>query len=420
MLRVGIVGTGEISDLNYLGYYYSPDAEIVAVANINEKEARFKLNKWGLRTVKIYTDYKKMIEKEDLDIVDILTPHHLHSPMVEFAAKAGVPGISVQKPMAHTITDCEKMIQVCKENKVKLKSFENFRFYPPYLKAKELLDQGIIGETLNFRINTIGTGGPGWPRKLSSVIWRSQVEKCGGGPSVYDDGIHKFSMALWLMDQERVESVYAWIDFFSGVYDGPANIMWKYPSKNADDPPKFGSMEFTMGANIYHPSNYYACDEFIEISGTKGVMWLNQCTSGGNTMSKYPQYPPIVVYTNGEVNTYGNDLPRDWRYSFINATQQFVKAMKDGEEPIYTGEMGKSLCIFGKMPYISTQEQRNVFWEEITPENEQKGKCRVEDFLNKRKALTQGLKILLRKRKDQKKGIAQGLNQIKLGYNNVE
>lgn len=412
MLRVGLIGTGEIADLNYLGYKYSQDAKIVAVANIDVKEAKEKLIKWGLRTTKIYRDYKQMIDKEELDIVDILTPHHLHFPMTEYAAKAHVSGISVQKPMAHTITDCEKMIQVCKEEKVVLNSFENFRFYPPYLKAKELLDQGIIGDPLNFRINTINMGGPGWPRKLKSVIWRSQVEKCGGGPVVYDDGIHKFSMALWLMNQERVEKVYAWVDFFSGSQDGPANILFKYPG----DVPKYGSMEFTQASNVYHPSNYYPCDEFIEISGTKGIIWLNQCTSGGNIMSDYPQYAPIVVYTDGKVKTYGEALSRDWCYSFIDATQNFIKVMKEGGTPIYTGEQGRDLCIFAKMPYISTQQKREVFWEEITPENERNRSCFVEEFMTKRKTLIEGIKFFRRKGKDLKKGKRQGLNHYKFKF----
>ncbi|MHA1149095.1 MAG: Gfo/Idh/MocA family protein [Promethearchaeota archaeon] len=416
MLRVGLIGTGEISELNYLGYHFSPDAEIVAVANTNHKEAKQKLIKWGLRTTKIYTDYKKMVEREDLDIVDILTPHHLHAPMTEFCAKAGVSGISVQKPMAHNIASCEKMILVCKEENVTLRSFENFRFYPPYLKAKELLDQGIIGEPLSFRINTIGMAGPGWPRKISSLLWRINVEKCGGGPMVYDDGIHKFSAALWLMDQERVDRVYSWIDFFSGVVDGPANIIWQYPCKNTDEPPKFGTMEFSMGMNIYFPSNYYACDEFIEISGTKGIMWLNQCTSGGNIMSNYPQYAPIVVYVDGEAQVYGEDLPRDWRYSFINATQHFIKVINEGGEPVYNGEQGKNLCIFAKMPYISTQQKREVFWDEMTLENENNRSCAVKNYVKKGKAIIKAIGFLRKKSKDLKNGKKQGLKHTKFKY----
>ena len=417
MLRVGIIGCGVIFNLNIQGYLFSPDVEVVAVSDTNVKNAGEKLDRWGLRTTKIYTDYKEMIEKEDLDIVDILTPHHLHAPMAEYAAKAGVRGISVQKPMAHTITDCERIIQVCKEERVILKSFENFRFYPPYLKAKELLDQGIIGMPLNFRINTIGTGGPRMPYSLlKSYLWRIQVDKCGGGPLVYDDGIHKFSLALWLMNEDTVEKVYSWIDYFSATVDFPANIIWKYPSKDPSAPPRYGSMEFCQGPNVYYPSNFYACDEFIEISGTKGIMWLNQCTSGGNFVSETPQYPPIVVFSDGEVKTYGEDLPRDWRYSFIGATQNFIKVMKEGGTPIYTGEQGKNLCIFAKMPYISSQQQREVFWDEITPENEQNKSCVVEEYFSKRKMIGKGIGYLRRVGKDLKKGRKQGLDHEKLKY----
>jgi len=414
MLRVGIIGTGDIANLNVLGYLFSQDAELVAVSDLSIKNAGEKLERWGLRTVKIYKDYQKMIDNEDLDIVEILTPHHLHYPMTKYAAEAGVKGISVQKPMAHTITDCEKMIEVCKENKVKLKLFENFRFYPIYLKAKELLDNGVIGNLINFRINSIGTAGPSMPRGLNSLTWRIKVDTCGGGPWVYDDGIHKFSMALWLMGEERVEEVLAWIDYFTGVMDSPSFITWKYPNKNSSDPPKYGSMQFTLAPNLYYPSNYYDCDEFIEITGSKGVMWLNQCTSGGNFISKSPYFPPIVVYRDGEVETYGEDLPRDWRFSFINSTLHFINAMKNGGEPIYTGEQGKNLCIFAKMPYISHQKKRIVYWKDITPENEIKGECKVEPPSEQAKgSLTKYFRQI---RADLKKGIEKGLKHSIFKY----
>ena len=411
MLRVGIIGTGDIASLNVLGYLHSPDTDLIAVCDVNKQKIVEKLERWGLRTTKSYTDYKKMVDKEDLDIIEILTPHNLHFPMTEYCAKAGVPGISVQKPMAHTITDCVKMIEVCTEQKVKLKLFENFRFYPIYLRAKELLEQELIGDLLNFRIITVLVGGPGMPRDLKSLTWRINVDTCGGGPLIYDDGIHKFSMALWLMGEERVEKVYSWIDYFTAVMEAPNTIFWKYPSKKPDDPPKYGSMQFNFSANLYYPSNYYDCDEFIEISGTKGMMWINQCTAGGNFLSKSPQFPPIVVYVDGEVKTYGEDLPRDWRYSFINSTEHFIKVMKHGGEPIYNGEQGKDLCIFAKMPYISQQQNRSVLWGDITPENEDNRSCVVEEPID---ADQSGLtNFYRRKMKDLRKGIKQGLKQKK-------
>ena len=414
MLRVGIIGCGDIANLNVLGYLRSQETELVAVSDTDLKIAGKKLERWGLRTVPIYEDYKKMIDREDLDIVEILTPHHLHAPMTEYCAKAGVPGISVQKPMAHTITDCDNMIRVCNEENVKLKLFENFRFYPVYLRAKELLEQGIIGEPLNFRINTIAIGGPSMHVDMKALLWRRNFEKCGGGWFIYDDGIHKFSMALWLMDQEKVDELYSWIDYFTTAMDSPSLIFWKYPSKELDDPPKYGSMQFTLAPNVYYPSNFYDCDEFIEISGTKGMMWLNQCTCGGNFISKTPQYPPIVVYSGGEVKTFGEELPRDWRYSFINSTEHFIRAIQEGSSPIYTGEQGKNLCIFAKMPFISTQKKRIVTWDEITPENEQNGSCNVKELVE----LDGGtlIKYLKSIRTDLKKGIQEGLEHKEFKY----
>ncbi|TXT53393.1 MAG: hypothetical protein BAJALOKI2v1_990001 [Promethearchaeota archaeon] len=415
MLRVGLIGTGVIANLNILGYIYSQDAEVVAVADTNKKNAREKLERWGLRTAKIYKDYNKMLEKEDLDIVEVLTPHHLHAPMTVNIAKAGVKAISVQKPMAHTIRDCEKMIKVCKNNDVKLKVFENFVFAPHIQKAKELLDNGIIGERLNFRINTVLTGGPHMPYSLlNSYLWRVQVDKCGGGPLVYDDGIHKFSLALWLMDQERVKRVYSWIDFFSGTMDGPSNIFWEYPTK--EEPPKFGSMEFSLAPNMYFPSNYYACEEFIEISGTKGMMWINQCTSGGNFLSESTQYPPIAVYVNGKVQRYGEELPLDWRYSFINSTEHFIDAVKNDTKPLYNGDQGKNLSIFAKMPYISNQENREVYWDEISSSGEAEGFCLVEPFFSKASSLYRMIKYNRKVKKDRKKGRKEGLVHTDFEY----
>ena len=173
-------------------------------------------------------------------------------------------------------------------------------------------------------------------------------------------------------------------------------------------------MEITSAPNLYYPSNYYMCDEYIEISGTKGLMWINQCTCGGNFISKSPQFPPIIVYTNGEVNTYGNDLPRDWRYSFINSTEHFIEVMKSGGKPIYNGEQGKNLSVFAKMAHLSDQQKRAVYWEEMTSENEKNRTCFVEAPKDINGA---GLhKYFMRIRKDFKKGKKEGLINKELKY----
>ncbi|MFW9952496.1 MAG: hypothetical protein ACFFKA_20440, partial [Candidatus Thorarchaeota archaeon] len=194
----------------------------------------------------------------------------------------------------------------------------------------------------------------------------------------------------------------------------PSTIFWKYPRKSLNEPPKYGSMQFTLALNLYYPSNYYDCDEFIEISGEKGIMWINQCTSGGNFLSKSPQFPPIVVYNGGENNIYGEDLPRDWRYSFINSTEHFIDVIKNGGEPIYTGEQGRNLCIFAKLPYISHQQKRTVFWEEISVESEKDQSCIVEEPTDVNGVIFR--KFLRDKRTDFKKGVEGGLKHKVFKY----
>ena len=143
-------------------------------------------------------------------------------------------------------------------------------------------------------------------------------------------------------------------------------------------------------------------------------MWLNQCTSGGNFISKSPQFPPIVIFSNGRVNSYGEDLPRDWRFSFINSTEHFIKAIKEDTAPIYTGEQGKNLCVLAKMPHISQQKKRPVFWEEMTVENEVNKFCAVTepDDIDQ----SGFYKYFKRAKADLRKGIKNGLENKVFKY----
>ena len=88
--------------------------------------------------------------------------------------------------------------------------------------------------------------------------------------------------------------------------------------------------------------------------------------------------------------------------------------MQEGSDPIYTGEQGKNLSIFAKMPFISTQQKRIVSWDEITPETEQNGSCNVKEPME----IDGGIyrKYLKSIRMDLKKGIQEGLEHKEFKY----
>src|SRR5581483_12022617 len=121
MLQVGFIGLGAISHENVLGYLDSPDAEITAVSCPSEQAGRDWLSKYNLPNASWYMNYEDMLEDQAFDIVEILTPHHLHAEQAIRCSQARVRGISLQKPMANTVTECEQIIQACKQHGVVLK-----------------------------------------------------------------------------------------------------------------------------------------------------------------------------------------------------------------------------------------------------------------------------------------------------------
>ena len=121
-IRVAIVGCGRISDLHELGYREREDARIVAVCDTNGRRARAKATAWGVESV--YTDYGQLLENSDIDLVELLVPHHLHADMTVAACQAG-KHVSVQKPMARTVVEAERMINAAAHADVILRVFEN-------------------------------------------------------------------------------------------------------------------------------------------------------------------------------------------------------------------------------------------------------------------------------------------------------
>jgi predicted dehydrogenase len=363
MLRVGIIGTGIIFDLNILGYLNNPDVKITCLCNRTIEKAKEKIKKFSLdKNISLYSDYKEMLKEEDLDIVEILLPHNLHAEATIVAAENFVKGISVQKPMALSLEEADMMIDACKQSGSILSIYENFIFAPHIKKAKELLDQGYIGDLLSFRIKTAMGRRGGWIVPKSAEEWRSIPKKVGGSqkgsPVLFDNGWHNFVLAWWFFN-EKIEKIFAWTDNYQGI-DAPAYVMFKYKQKNDKTVPQYGSMEFCLMPEMKIPSNYYPTDEFIEISGTKGIIWINQGTSIGNKMSESHIFPPIVIYKEGNIESH-SDFDKDWKYSFINATHHFINIIKNKGEPILSGTQARNILNFNLAAIKSSETGKVIF-----------------------------------------------------------
>ena len=371
MLRVGIIGTGVIFDLNVLGYLDNNDVEITCLCNRTVEKAKNKVKKFKLKeSIPIYSDYKKMLDKEDLDIVEILLPHNHHAEATIYAANKGIKGISVQKPMALSLDEADEMIEACRKSGSILSIYENFVFAPHIMKAKELIDQDYIGDLASIRIKTAMGAKGGWDIPTSANKWREDPKQVGGHPTqgspvLLDNGWHAFTLGWWLFN-EPIEKVFAWTGNYQGI-DAPAYVMWKYKEniENEHVVPQYGNMEFSLMPDMVIPSNYYNTDEFIEIIASRGLMKINQGTSIGNKMTDSEIFAPIVIIRDGKVETL-NDFKTDWKYSFINATKYFIEVVRGGNKvPILSGEQAKYILKFNLAAIKSANLGKEIFVDEI-------------------------------------------------------
>jgi predicted dehydrogenase len=265
--------------------------------------------------------------------------------------------VSVQKVPAGNLRELDEMIAAARRAGVKFRVFENFVFYPPYRKAKEIMDSGEIGKIQSIRIKTAsGGGGCGWDVPWDSVAWRLNRDMCGGGPIVWDDGYHKFSLGIFLGGD--IDRVYAWIQCTELTpdikVDTPVLIIWKYK-----EPLKIGQWESTFAPNMYVPSKYYADDDRVEIQGELGYIWVNQCTG------RLLDVAPLQVYKNGVLTNYGN-LAKEWEDSFIASTLNFVDAILEDKEPVLSGENARKVLQLALAALKSSETHQEVSPDSIT------------------------------------------------------
>ena len=141
-LRVGFVGLGRVFDLNVRGYLGRPEAEVAALCETDPALLARRSSEHP--SARATCDFQDLL-RADLDLIEILTPHPLHEAMT-IAALASGTHVSVQKPMAMTLAECDHMIACADTSGRRLKVFENFLFYPPLVRARDLLREGAIGK----------------------------------------------------------------------------------------------------------------------------------------------------------------------------------------------------------------------------------------------------------------------------------
>lgn len=322
-LGIGLIGCGRISDLQGLGYNAHAQAEIIAVCDPDKQRAQQCAKKWQVK--KIYSDLHEMLADKDIQVVDILTPHHLHVSMAIAALKAG-KHVSLQKPPTLTLEELDEIIKVAQSCPGTIRVFDNFIFYPPHVKVEKLISEGAIGDPLSIRLKTaVGPDADGWLIPPKTLAWRQNLTLSGGGPLTFDHGYHCFSLARLFMPVEvsRIHAFIHWTKLGKNKWtDGPALISWKYEGPL----PRYGSWEVILTSKMKVRSPYYPSDDRLEIHGSEGIIWVNKCC--GNLLDE----PSIILYRDGETRSF-HHIPSDWSESFKQGGIDFIDCLLNKKQP---------------------------------------------------------------------------------------
>ncbi len=133
-------------------YDASPKTELVAGADLHAEQAEIFGERWGLSSEHIYSDYREMLEKENLDLVSVCTTARVRSTIVQDVARAGVKGIWAEKPISLSLAEADEMLDVCNENGVVVAINCARRWNPFFSEARKLIDEGEIGNVLQVTV----------------------------------------------------------------------------------------------------------------------------------------------------------------------------------------------------------------------------------------------------------------------------
>lgn len=347
VVRLGIVGTGNIAQLNVAGYLEHPQCEIVAVCDAREDKARAAASAWDV--ARVYTSLDDLLRDDDVDAVEILTPTHVHAEHVLAAIAAG-KHVSCQKPIANTVKDARRMAEAARAAGVVLRVSECFVHYPPLMKAKEIVASGAIGAPTMLRIKTVvGDTDSAFQANLDGdgYMWRFDERSPGG--HLFDDMVHKYAMALWLLDQD-VRNVQAVVRRGPVFFEAPTAAIFEYERDSL-----LGTMEVAYAPRMHIRSRYYGADEFFEIQGTDGLVWVTRATGEMLDLA-----PVIVYHPDGSVTSYPN-VDADWLTGFRDSSRHFVDALLAGDgAPDMTPELATKTLQLCFATYRASTERRPV------------------------------------------------------------
>jgi len=342
-LGIGIIGSGGIAQGAHMpGYAAIPDlCQIVAVADVNPATAEAAARKFDVKHV--FTDYKKLLEMDEIHAVSVCTPNYLHMEPTIQAFKAG-KHVLCEKPIAMNAVEAKKMVEAGKKAKKKFMVGYMSRFSPANQLLKSYIEAGELGDIYYARAQSLRRRGiPGWGVFIDK-------SKQGGGPLI-DIGVHILDLTLWLMGHPRPTAASGVTYAKFGTRGDIVGFMgqWDYKNFTVED---FAAalIRFENGATVVLESSFVAnIPEDVHNSTLCG-------TEGGATVHPLT----IVKEKHRSLQVFKPEFPSTKESLHTLEIKHFVESILNNQEPLITGEQGMVVAQIMDAIYASSDAGREV------------------------------------------------------------
>lgn len=318
-MKYAIIGCGRIAT-NHIKAVLNNELEFIAACDIVPENIENLLEKHGLEkndVIKRYTDYKKMIEENKLDLVAIATESGIHAEIALYCIEHGINCI-IEKPIAMSIQDADAIIKLAEEKNVKVSACHQNRFNVAVQQMRNALEAGRFGKLSHGSIHVRWNRNKGYYDQAS---WRGKWTSDGG--ALMNQCIHGIDLLRWMLGDE-VEEVYGqtrqqFHDYLEAEDIGMAVVKFKN-----------GAIATIEGTTNVYPQNL---EETLYLFGEKGTVKIGGKSTNNidvwdfadeteeDTKNKGLQEATSNVYGNGHTSLYADviDAVKNDRKPYVDA-----------------------------------------------------------------------------------------------------
>ncbi|MBI5395457.1 MAG: Gfo/Idh/MocA family oxidoreductase [Verrucomicrobia bacterium] len=270
-VRVAVIGLGWFGEKHCEALSGIPHVELHALCTRTESRLKEVAKTFGVK--KTYTDYKKLLADPDVDAVSVVTMWDQHTAPTLAALKAG-KHVFLEKPMASTVADCEKIVKATKASSKFFMVGHICRFNPRYAAAKDAIAEGKIGRIVSMYAR----------RNIPAFVGQSVLPKIG---PIIGDGVHDTDLMLWYSGAKVVSAYAQTVNVRKLKNPDLGWTMYRFDS---------GAIGVLEDTGVLPDTTAFQIDERMEIIGTEGSIHIHETHPNFSIVDKTGWHSPDTTY----------------------------------------------------------------------------------------------------------------------------